>query len=133
MRFARCPQKLRARVTRGLLEAFRTEDTSNVRALLGEVAEHFEVKIPIVEFVDRVDLRGAKAATFNSGLAGVIQLIKPSAWKRRRPTADDVERRMGTSPEDWTHVALHELYHIIVWHRDEEKADEFAHKFVSLA
>lgn len=108
----------RRRIVGILRDAFEDDSLRLTRLALGEIAAFYDLKPPRVEFVERPEvMRATLGVCYEDGL---IQLVHPDHWRRRKTE---------NTAAEWIAVALHEAGHLVLWSDCERKADLFAERF----
>lgn len=121
MRLPLPPRPLRRRVLDLLTDAYEHEDIVTLRLAFAELAAHYDVRCPLVRWVDRPYAARGALGLYRQTKRPEVILVRPARW---------AARRSENTAEEWTAVALHEAYHVLVSDAEEEKADDYSERFV---
>lgn len=118
------PKRLRMRIERILYAFYDAGGFLNLDFALGLLSDFYEIPLPEIDWVTEVDGGLSLAKTLTNG--HIMLIVPGKGWERHA-------YHESISPRDaWVHTLLHEWWHYMVWVNEEEKADEFAHKMLSL-
>lgn len=107
-------KKIRQKVVSRLKRFYEKQSEEDFRSAIGIICDFYHINHPSVDWYEYLERGRTWGLTYEDG---VIHLICPTKWK--------------DSKKSWVLTVLHEMHHYLFWVNKEDKADDFAAKFMA--
>jgi len=113
------PKRIRVEVVEALRAFYTEHDRADLDEAIRLLYGYYEVTKPKIRWKKKILNGHALGLTHDDG---VIELIHPRVWKRRK---------VENTEDEWVSVFLHESHHFCFWAKDcEARADAFAERMM---
>lgn len=119
MRFTLPPKRIRAEALALLRDYYQEQDEADFAAAWLLLCRYFGVKPPRVRWRNQIDRGHTLGLTHEDN---TVDLIRPERFAQYPPPYN--------TEDQWCAVVLHELFHVVHFVDEEQKADRFAAKMM---
>jgi hypothetical protein len=124
MRMLLPPKALRKQIIALLRDFYRERDPNDFETAWTMLYGFFQIDAPTVRWRRKIDDGTTLGQVHNGERRSPVELIRPSDWAKRRPPFN--------TEDEWLTAVFHEGYHFVWYHLDEQKADAFAERMMTL-